>query len=382
MSDRETPWFKFYPSDWQADTNLGTCSLGARGLWMELLSIMHKSERYGFLLISDSKPSIKQLAFVCRTEPKNVEKYLQELRKFGVLSETADGIIFSRRMVKDREGSSILSDAGSTGGNPNIRRGTVRKDLRKRSYRRSDAPAKTKRIFEKTEGCCIWCGVHLDENGEGQNAFQIDYIKPVCDGGNHDESNLVPSCGDCKNSRSIGKNFYKKPFRPEWRIYVPTDSDVNVGRDSDTKPDHKPHIPETRDQKERVPIPSESAPALPALPGVIIDVRTQLFRDGLEILRRLTGKSEGACRTFLGKLLREAGDDCELALRKLREAAETPPADPGAWLMAAVKKGSVPKKSAKTEAMEKISARLDAGGKNTQRCVLTIDGEAERELDV
>lgn len=40
MSD---PWLKFYPTDWRSDPALKMCSLAARGLWIEMIALMHEA---------------------------------------------------------------------------------------------------------------------------------------------------------------------------------------------------------------------------------------------------------------------------------------------------------------------------------------------------
>jgi hypothetical protein len=73
-----------------------------------------------------------------------------------------------------------------------------------------------------------------------------------------------------------------------------------------------------------------------------LDAREQLWGEGLPILRGLTGKPDGPSRAFLGKLLKAARDDCPSVMRVLREAADLRPAEPVAWLTAAVSRsGSV-----------------------------------------
>ena len=37
-------WSKFWWGDWQNDKALRLCSIGARGLWMEMLCIAHEGE--------------------------------------------------------------------------------------------------------------------------------------------------------------------------------------------------------------------------------------------------------------------------------------------------------------------------------------------------
>jgi len=67
------------------------------------------------------------------------------------------------------------------------------------------------------------------------------------------------------------------------------------------------------------------------------DARTVLFREGLDRLRRLTGKPDRAARGLLGRLLQEARDDAALLNRKLVEAEDMRPGDPEGWLIGALR---------------------------------------------
>lgn len=116
------PWMKFYPADWQSDEGLGQCSLMARGLWIELIAIMHKSEPYGHLLIGNHVPTEKQLANQVKTSAHVVKKCLTELEEWGVFSRTKEGVIFCRRMVADFKKDQENRENGKAGGNPNLRK--------------------------------------------------------------------------------------------------------------------------------------------------------------------------------------------------------------------------------------------------------------------
>lgn len=74
-----------------------------------------------------------------------------------------------------------------------------------------------------------------------------------------------------------------------------------------------------------------------------LDARTALWAEGVPILCRLTGKPERACRSFLGRLLRDLNDDCAVLLAILRDAEDDRPADPFSWLAAAVAARKRPK---------------------------------------
>lgn len=41
------PSFQFYPADWKTNANLRRCSEAARGVWMDILCVLHDSDEYG-----------------------------------------------------------------------------------------------------------------------------------------------------------------------------------------------------------------------------------------------------------------------------------------------------------------------------------------------
>lgn len=95
------PAIQFYPGDWLRDPVAG-CSLQAQGLWLRMMFLMHDSDRYGYL--SCNGVAIPSEAITRRCSCDSLRQYttlLAELSAAGVPSKTTDGIIFSRRMVKD-----------------------------------------------------------------------------------------------------------------------------------------------------------------------------------------------------------------------------------------------------------------------------------------
>lgn len=95
------PWFKFYPTDWRADSALRMCSLGARGLWLEMVCLMDESTPRGHLVVKGKSLQAPQLAILAGCTPQEIGKLLQELEDAEVFSRTADGTIFSRRMLRE-----------------------------------------------------------------------------------------------------------------------------------------------------------------------------------------------------------------------------------------------------------------------------------------
>lgn len=115
------PWFKFYPQDWRGDAKLRMCSIGARGLWAEMLCVMHESEPYGYLLVGGKKVVARQMASLAGISQGECMKYLLELASAGVYSEDENKVIFSRRMVRDKAKAEQAKTWGKGGGNPDLK---------------------------------------------------------------------------------------------------------------------------------------------------------------------------------------------------------------------------------------------------------------------
>lgn len=99
------PWLKFYPRDWRGDQGLRAVSIAARGLWIEMLCIMHEASPYGHLILGGRAVSNDVLARVGGLGAEECGALVAELESAGVLSRTRKGIIYSRRMVKDHNRS-------------------------------------------------------------------------------------------------------------------------------------------------------------------------------------------------------------------------------------------------------------------------------------
>jgi hypothetical protein len=116
----KTPAFQFYPGDWRKDPELRSISLTARGLWIELLCLMHESSRKGFLVTKTGNSyTNEQLSRMVGVDIQTLEICLTEIETSGVSSrEESTGILYSRRMVKDATISQERREAGKMGGNP------------------------------------------------------------------------------------------------------------------------------------------------------------------------------------------------------------------------------------------------------------------------
>ena len=116
------PSFQFYPGDWMKDPALRACTIAARGIWIDMLSLMFESSRRGYLQHVTGKPvTAEQLARITGCSTDEVSRLLQELEDAGVFSRTDSNVIFSRRMSRDERKRALCQEAGKRGGNPTLK---------------------------------------------------------------------------------------------------------------------------------------------------------------------------------------------------------------------------------------------------------------------
>lgn len=109
------PSFQFYPADWRKDAALQSCSLAARGLWIDVMCVMHECEPYGHLIVNGNAMRPAQVARLVGIGAQECVSLLNELEQSGVLSRTGEGAIFSRRMVKDERLRNARAEWGRAG---------------------------------------------------------------------------------------------------------------------------------------------------------------------------------------------------------------------------------------------------------------------------
>lgn len=119
MTDK--PWFRFYPVDWRGDAKLKGCSLAARGLWIELLTLMHEGTPRGHLIVGTKAPTPAELSRLIGVPAGMVARSLAELEANGVAHRTEAGVVFSKRMVRDTERGVAAAEHGRLGGNPQVK---------------------------------------------------------------------------------------------------------------------------------------------------------------------------------------------------------------------------------------------------------------------
>jgi hypothetical protein len=109
------PAFQFYPADWRKDMALQSCSVAARGLWVDMLCIAHECEPYGHLTVNGKAMTAAQIGRHTGLTERECSKLLGELADSGVSSVTSEGVIFSRRMVRDEEIRNKRAEGGKAG---------------------------------------------------------------------------------------------------------------------------------------------------------------------------------------------------------------------------------------------------------------------------
>jgi hypothetical protein len=109
------PAFQFYPGDWRADVALRSCSIAARGLWIDLLCIAHDCEPYGYLVVNGKQMSCAQMAGQVGLPAAQVRRLLDELLANGVARQAEDGTIYSKRMVEDERLRNARAEGGKAG---------------------------------------------------------------------------------------------------------------------------------------------------------------------------------------------------------------------------------------------------------------------------
>lgn len=135
------PATQFYWGDWRRDTALRACSLESRGLWIDLLCVMHDGEPYGHLAVKGQALTDQEAAGVVGIPVARYRKLLGELEAKGVPSRTDDGMVYSRRMVRDEHIRTVRATSGKLGGNPSLLDNQRAVKLDKQSGKQKPTPA-------------------------------------------------------------------------------------------------------------------------------------------------------------------------------------------------------------------------------------------------
>lgn len=96
------PFIQLHVDDWLQD-GVSACSLAAQGLWLRMMFQMHVSDRYGYLILNGIPIPLAAIARRAGVDLDEFGVLFAELERAGVPSRSSEGLIYSRRMVRDAE---------------------------------------------------------------------------------------------------------------------------------------------------------------------------------------------------------------------------------------------------------------------------------------
>jgi hypothetical protein len=118
-SSERMPAFQFYPADWRKDPGVQALGFHDRGVWFEILCLMHESSERGVLLLNGHPMPMQALANILGLDNQTLNQTVTNLTTYGVAKiRDGDGALFSKRMVADEKLCKVRREAGKKGGNP------------------------------------------------------------------------------------------------------------------------------------------------------------------------------------------------------------------------------------------------------------------------
>lgn len=130
----KAPSFQFYPGDWMKDPSLSMCAPATRGIWADILCVIHELNQGGTAV-----GSAEQFARACRCTSIEFVAAADELSSTGTADiEQRNGRyhIHSRRMERDLQVRAAREAAGELGGN-------AKRDNQSAQKQPSKPPSKT-----------------------------------------------------------------------------------------------------------------------------------------------------------------------------------------------------------------------------------------------
>jgi hypothetical protein len=97
----KAPASQFYWGDWRRDPAIRACSFSTRGIWFEMLCVMHECEPRGYFTLNSFPPTNEEGARIVGCTIVEFQAAIAELDKYHVMSRDCHGIIYNRRMVSD-----------------------------------------------------------------------------------------------------------------------------------------------------------------------------------------------------------------------------------------------------------------------------------------
>jgi hypothetical protein len=115
------PAMQFYVGDWRKDPGVQALGFHERGVWFEMICLMHESEERGKLMLNGLPMPDDALARLLGLDKQNLTTTITTLLSYGVASRCEEtGAIICRRMIRDENLRKVRAECGKQGGNPNL----------------------------------------------------------------------------------------------------------------------------------------------------------------------------------------------------------------------------------------------------------------------
>lgn len=199
------PSFQFYPDDWQGNKNIKRSSHEQKGIWLDVMCLMHDNEEeYGLL-----RWTLKEIALAINTTPQKLKPLVDKgILKGADPEQRCKAYIYVPRTGR-KDGDPVELVADQPGpiwySSRMVRDEYVRKHRGESTRFSSDAqtpPAATERaklrqrVLAKSGGKCHHCSCDLGHD------WEIDRLLPISKQGTSAFSNLVASCRPCNQAKS------------------------------------------------------------------------------------------------------------------------------------------------------------------------------------
>lgn len=159
-ANMEKAAFLFDVVEWQTAIAIRLCSIGAKGLYMELLTITHRSEPYGVAQLGDRVIPEDRLPWICGcSTAEQFTELLQELLDAGLVMRTPSGVLATKEMTVFRRRTQITEEVRAA-------------------------------VMERDGGQCRYCGILSDR-------MTMDHVVPWSRGGSNEIENLASACVSC-----------------------------------------------------------------------------------------------------------------------------------------------------------------------------------------
>lgn len=114
---KKLPAIQFYPGDWRKDPGIQALDYESRGIWFEILLLMHESESRGKLMLNGQAMPDEALANILGLNVAKLQQTLSKLLSYGVAKLEQDTkVLICRRMCRDQALREVRINAGSKGG--------------------------------------------------------------------------------------------------------------------------------------------------------------------------------------------------------------------------------------------------------------------------